>query len=60
MSKPCSVCRQTIAEARLARSPRARTCGRLGCQEEHHLRQERAAAKLRRARGRRWQTRGGL
>ena len=60
MSKPCSVCGNMIAPLRLARSPRARTCGWQACHDEHHLRQDRAAAKLRRARGRRWTTRGGL
>ena len=45
MRKACSVCRQMIAPVRLARSPRARTCGLQGCQEEHHLRQERTAAR---------------
>ena len=58
MGKACSVCRQMIAPVRLARSPRARTCGLQGCQEEHHLRQERAAARARRRSRRRWN--GGL
>ena len=58
MSKACSVCEKVIPVARLARSPRARTCGWQACHDEHHLRQDRAAAKRRRVRGRRWN--GGL
>ena len=58
MGKACSVCGQMIALPRRSRSPRARTCGLQGCQEEHHLRQERAAAKARRRGRRRWN--GGL
>ena len=56
--KACSVCGKMIDPVRLACSPRARTCGLQGCQEEHHLRQERAAAKGRRRSRRRWS--GGL
>ena len=57
--KLCSVCDRVIPLQRLALAPRARTCGGPWCEREHHLRQDRTAAKSRRARRRRRLT-GGL